>query len=63
MNQSKRITSFISSQGDKKSIDKLMVERMKLEEESKSANLLKKISINSKIEEVDKEIKDKISKS
>ena len=60
MNQSKRVPSF---QGDKKSIDKLMVERMKLEEESKSANLLKKISINSKIEEVDKEIKDKISKS
>ena len=60
MNQSKRIPSF---EGDKKSIDKLMVERMKLEEESKSANLLKKISINSKIEEVDKEIKDKISKS
>ena len=60
MNQSKRIPSF---QGYKKSIDKLMVERMKLEEESKSANLLKKISINSKIEEVDKEIKDKISKS
>ena len=60
MNQKKRMPSF---QGDKKSIDKLMVERMKLEEESKSANLLKKISINSKIEEVDKEIKDKISKS
>ena len=60
MNQSKRIPSF---QGDKKSIDKLIVEKMKLEEESKSANLLKKISINSKIEKVDKEIKDKISKS
>ena len=57
---SKRIPS---SKKDNRSVDELMVERMKLEKESNSSNIFKKMSINSKIKEVDQEIKDAISKS